>query len=314
MMEKILTTKPSDFDEVWSAWLNEVKDVKNEIEIVSINEASFGKIIKFYFMSIAKTKIYAILYYVNNTNDNLVRPLIAYYHGHNSYIEEDFNIASCMDLVNAGCSVVAMDMRFQNGLVRDLNEYRYKEYPSFCYNIDNINESYQKRILLDAIKLIDLISDENIFKELSHAPLVTSGPSQGGGLSLLVSAFCHVDLVLADIPSDCALKNRILGRFGKYTVLDDFIRDHEELKDIILHNQDYFDIINMADKIKAEVVASIGLADDVCPGDFFKVAYNLMNTKKYLYEYPGFGHGGFDKLHLPVKIKHLYELYPYIKK
>ena len=304
----VSTIKPVDFDARWAKWLKEVHDVKNHVEIVDVEERldGFGKIIRFYYDSVQNGKIYAKLYLRWEAN----RPIVAYYHGHMSYIEDPNNDWHCMNLVAAGFNVCAIDMRFQNGKTIDTTNYRYTNYPSACFNIDDLETCYNKVLDLDALKLLDIIKDPNIFKDingtpLANMPLIVAGPSQGGGLSLMVAAMTDYDVLvsLSDVPSDCAIKDRIINREGKYTVIDDFLKDHPELKEVVMRNQDYFDVINMADKIKASVISSVGSIDNICPPKYFMKAYELIKSEKHLDIYDGHGHGGFEEIHLPKKIE-----------
>ena len=301
---KILTKKPIDFDERWTKWIEEVHNVPNHIEIDHIEEEGFGKKVFFYYDSVVDTKIFAIAYIRNDVFD---KPVIAYYHGHMGYIEHEWQVWHCMNLVAAGYNVVAIDMRFQGTRVEDKNEYRYKDFPSACYNIDDLETCYNKRLDQDALKIIDIISDNQIFPGLSKNGIVVAGPSQGGGLSMMVAAMSSYPILcsLSDLPSDCAIKDRILNRFGKYGVIKDFIEKHPELEQVVLNNQDYFDVVNMSDKIKCPIITSIGTIDDVCPPKYFYQAYKKIKSYKELYPYEGYKHGGFEELHLPKKIEFL---------
>lgn len=296
-----LTTKPDDFNERWAKWLKEVKDVKNHIEIVEEKEEGYGKKISFYYDSVANTKIFAILYLRLDSD----KPTIIYYHGHNSYIEQDFNVWHATNLLEAGFSVCAIDMRFQGSRVRDENPYRFKEYPSVCYNIDDLETCYSKRLDQDALKIVDIISDSTLFPNLKNRKIMLAGPSQGGGLSMMVAAITphKIQAVLSDVPSDCCIKNRIENQEGKYGVIKDFLKDHQDLHDIVMHNQDYFDCVNMADLIKCPIMFSIGTLDQICPPRYFMLAYDKIKAPKVLIPYEGYGHGGFEELHLPKKIK-----------
>ena len=303
----VLTKKPKDFDTRWARWLKEVHDVKNNVEIVDedVRLDGFGKIISFYYDSVQNAKIYAKLYLRWEPN----RPVVAYYHGHMSFIDDKDNDWHCMNLVAGGFNVVAIDMRFQNGKAIDPTPYRFMDYPSACFNIDDLETCYNKVLDQDALKILDIIKDPTIFKDingtpLGDMPLIVAGPSQGGGLSLMVSAMSDYDIALSlsDVPSDCAIKDRIKNREGKYTVIDDFLADHKELSDVVMANQDYFDVINMASRIKAKVIASFGTVDETCPPKYFYQAYKQITSEKELYAYVGFGHGGFEELHLPRKI------------
>ena len=298
---EILTKKPTDFKSKWASWLKEVHNVKNNIEIVSTTKTDYGKLIEFYFDSVKNTKIFAKLY----LQEKPILPVVAYYHGHGSDLDDEWNNWHAMNLVNAGFSVCSIDMRFQKGKVIDNNEYKYTDYPSICYNITDLENSYNKRLDQDALKILDIITDYKLFPELKGLDLMVAGPSQGGGLSLMVSAMSDKDILcsLSDVPSDCAIKDRILGEYGKYTEITKFLKDHPELKELVLNNQDYFDVVNMAEYIKCPVITSVGGKDDACPARFFYQAYKKIPSQKELYVYDEYGHGGFEELHLPLKIE-----------
>ena len=297
---EILTKKPTDFDVKWAQWLKEVHDIKNHIDIVKETKQSYGKLIEFYYDSVKNTKIFAKLY----LQDKLDLPVVAYYHGHGSDLDDEWNNWHAMNLVNAGFSVCSIDMRFQKGKVIDNNEYHFLEYESICYNIDDLENSYLKRLDQDALKLIDILSCKDCFKELNDLDIIVAGPSQGGGLSLMVASLSDKDILcsLSDVPSDCALRDRVLGEYGKYSIINKLINEHSDIKDKVLNNLDYFDVINMADKIKCPVITSVGGIDNVCPPRFFYQAYKKIKAEKELYVYPEFGHGGFEEKHLPKKI------------
>lgn len=302
-LTKILTVKPLDFDQKWNEWLKEIKDVKNHIEIVNEETTGYGKRISFYYDSVANTKIFAIMYLRLDSD----KPTVIYYHGHNSYIEDPNNVWHAVNLLDAGYSVCAIDMRFQGDRVKDNNEYRYTNHPSVCYNIDDIDTCYSKRLDQDALKIIDIISDGNIFPNIKNRGIMLAGPSQGGGLSIMAAALTphKILAVVSDVPSDCAIKDRILNREGKYGVILDFIQKHPNLKEKVLNNQDYFDCINMADKIKCPILFSVGTNDTICPPKYFYHAYEKITSEKELIKYEGYGHGGFEEIHLPKKITFL---------
>ena len=190
----------------------------------------------------------------------------------------------------------------------DNNHYKYMDYPSACFNIDDLEHCYNKYLDQDALKLIDIIKDPSIFKDINGTPLasqklIVAGPSQGGGLSLMVAAMCGcADVSLSDVPSDCAIKDRIINKEGKYGVIKDFLKEHADLEEVVMKNQDYFDVINMADRITIPVICSIGAKDTICPPKYFYQAFKQFKGEKVLDVYEDCGHGGFEEIHLPKKI------------
>lgn len=54
----------------------------------------------------------------------------------------------------------------------------------------------------------------------------------------------------------------------------------------------YIDLVNIAKRIKGEVLCGIGLLDNICPPSTVFAAYNNMTCKKTIKVYPDFKHEG----------------------
>lgn len=300
---QVRKNKPHDFDEVWEKWLNETKAIPNSIEVVKTEETEFGCIIDFYFNSINDVKVFTRLYRNELSIENN-RPLIVLFHGSGSNSYSDHNIWHSMNWVNQGYSVVMMDARNQGGSTIDINDYEFNDRHYLCNGCLDKETHYDKRLYLDACKLLYVTRDSSLelFKDYANKPVVAAGPSQGGELTLVVSSLTDIPaLAVCDIPSGCALIERIENRNGKYTALSEIIDEYPEYKDKIYKACGYFDIINMSHKINCPVLASIGTVDDVCPAEFFYEAYLNIPNPKEIFVYEGYGHGGFEELHLPIK-------------
>ena len=118
--------------------------------------------------------------------------------------------------------VVAIDMRFQ-GRVIDPNHYQFDTYLSMLqyYRFENC---YTKRLFQDALKVIDIIKDPFCFKETADSGIVVWDLLREGFILMAASmADTPIFGCVVDVPSDCALKDRILGRYGKYGVIMDLI-------------------------------------------------------------------------------------------
>lgn len=300
MVEKIKidTLRPDDFDEFWARQRKRVHDVKNKVEIESIQDKDFGKEIHFYFYSVDGAKLYAKLFI--NSKEN--KPLFVYYHGHNSNLGDTWVHAHIMNLVNAGFSCVAIDMRHQSVRVEDPVKYDILDYTSTCYNILDVEHSYMLYVDLDALKIIDIVKDKNIFSEVADKDIYVAGHSQGGGLAILAAAQDNrVKCALADIPSEIAIRNRIKGCHGKYTTVNEYIKDHPENENKVYNTVDYLDVVNMYDTINCPIIFGLGDIDEVCPTRFTLNLTEKIKSKVEVDIYHG-GHGGFEDLHLPVKI------------
>lgn len=300
---QVIRNKPVDFDSTWERWLNEAKEIPAEVEVVKIEETQFGRIIDFYYNSINDVRVFARLYHNDDSVKNN-RPLITLFHGAGSNVYEDHNIWHSMNWVNVGYSVVMMDARDQGGKTIDNNDYQFKDRPYLCHGCLDKETHYNKMLYLDACKLLYLTRDESveIFAPFINSKIIAAGPSQGGELTLAVCSLTTIpDIAIPDIPSGCALIERIENKNGKYTVLANLIEDYPEYKDKIYEVCGYFDLINMTDKITCPILSSIGTVDDVCPGPYYYEAYLNIKSPKEIFLYEGYGHGGFELIHLPIK-------------
>ncbi len=311
MLEKFYETKveknlPVDLEQKWEKWLEELNQVPNEVEIIKEDLTDFGKIVDFTFLSIYHTKIYSRLY-LNKTKNNY--PLIVYFHGSMSNMENPWVKEDVMIWVKEGFSVVLFDARNQGGHTTDLNVFSYPDSYYINQGIDTLETNYCRRLYLDGVKLLNICHDEKIFSFLAKKEIVVVGGSQGGEVSLAVACLSSIPfLCMPDIPSGCAIKERILKREGKYgSVLELKEKDPELNIDQIILNMGYFDLINLVDKIKCPVFASVGEIDNVCPGAYFYKAFQKIKTPKEMYIYGGYGHGGYNFLHHPKKLKYLKE-------
>lgn len=317
MIEKFLKTKieencPTDLKQKWNNWFLQLETVDDKVEIVKTEDTSFGKIIDFYFEGIYNTRIYSRLYYVNNSIKNNY-PLIIYFHGSLSPMCKEWTHNDCLKWAEDGFSVVTFDARNQGGNTNDTNLFSFKDEYYINQGIDDLETNYCLRLYLDGVKLIQIIKNESIqlFKNFRNVPLISLGASQGGEMALVVTALTNdISLCVPDIPSGCALKERIINHNGKYNAVNDLKEKYPEL-DInkIYENLGYFDIVNFAHWIKCPVFSAVGFKDDVCPPEFFYQAYKKIKEPKLLYIYDDFGHGGFDDIHRPKKINYIKEYF-----
>lgn len=313
MIEEFIKTKiekncPEDLNNKWNKWLEEVKQVKNKVTILSSENTNYGKKIDFSFDSVNNTKIYTRLYYSTESVSKKM-PLIVFFHGSLSPMDKEWTKDDCLGWVKENFSVVIFDARNQGGHTIDNNELTYNNEYYINQGIDNLETNYCKRLYLDGVKLINLIKDESIevFSDFHSVPLIALGGSQGGEMALAVTSLTNdIALCIPDIPSGCALKERVIYHNGKYDAINDLKSKYPEIDlNRIYCDLGYFDLVNLVDKINCPVFSAVGFDDDVCPPKYFYKAYEKIKTSKLLYIYGGFGHGGFDHLHRPLKLKYI---------
>ena len=273
----------------------------------------YGKEINFYFDSVFNTKIYSRLY-LSNTSIKNNRPLIIFFHGAMSPMDMEWTKYDSLKWVKEeGFSVVEFDARNQQGHTIDDNDFSFKGEYYLNHGILDLETNYCKRLYLDGVKLINLIKDRNmkLFQYFHDVPLIALGGSQGGEMALAVAALTNeINLCTPDIPSACAIKEWIIYKNGKYNAVNELKEKYPELDlEPIFKDFGYFDLINLVHKIKCPVFTCVGIEDNICPPQYFYKAYEKINTPKTLYIYDKFGHGGFDHLHRPKKIKFIKEYF-----
>lgn len=303
MMEKyqkpITISMQSDFYERWHKWVQEVEALPKDVSDVIITNKPYGYTKEFYFEGVANTKVFGCLFF-NNTSQ-AKKELIVLYHGLGAVIATEGYQEIAQAWVDAGYSVLGMDSRIQGGKTIDPNQYEYSEYGLTAFNVHDPELYYSKRLFQDALQLLDITDS---LPEVKGRPIYVTGGSKGGELSLLASSRSRrVSLCLCDIPSGCYLEGRIKGAHGAYVGLKKLITDHPELESQVLKTVSYFDLVNFTREIACPVLASVGSLDDNCPPDFFYQAYRQIHTPKIFIEYAGYGHGGYDKEHMPKKIE-----------
>jgi len=291
--------KEGDYYEKWNKWVEEIKGFPKSIKLISTDYTNYGYIKDFYYIGANNVQVYASLFFNNTIKAR--EPLVVLYHGLGAVIDSEGFQHIANAWVNAGYSVLGMDSRLQGGKTIDNESYEFQEYGLMALNILDEDKYYSKYLFQDALKLIDVVND---LAEVRNRPIVVTGGSKGGELSLMAAAKSkRVSLCICDIPSGCFLKGRVKGAYGNYASVKNLINDRSEIEDKVYKTLSYFDIIHLADEIKVPVLASVGSLDKVCPPKFFDYAFDRIDSPKEYVEYKDYGHGGYDNIHMPKKIE-----------
>ncbi|HON64200.1 MAG TPA: acetylxylan esterase [Bacilli bacterium] len=293
----ITISRQSDFFEKWDAWQAEVKALSKGIELIAVTNTAYGYTKEFYFAGVADTKVYGCLFF--NQTKTAKKESVVLYHGLGAVVATEGYQQIAKYWLDEGYSVLGMDSRLQGGKTIDPNQYQFREYGLTAFNILDPENYYSKRLFQDALQLLEITVS---LPEIENFPLYVTGGSKGGELSLLASSLSDkVKLCLCDIPSGCYLEGRIKGSHGAYRELNKFIADHPELAEQVYKTVSYFDLVNFSFQISCPVLASVGSEDTNCPPDFFYQAYRQIPAPKVFINYEGYGHGGYDPIHMPKK-------------
>ncbi len=171
----------------------------------------------------------------------------------------------------------------------------------YCLGLLDKNSYYFFHTITDALRAIKLARQT---EQIDNNKIAVEGSSQGGGVALILAGIdSSISLCMADVPSSCWWENRVYNNAGACYNIANFIREHPEKLDSVMKTLSYFDNINHAKNIKSPVLVSCGLEDKVCPPECIYAAYNKIESKKEIINYPFAGHEGGRFLHTEKKLK-----------
>ncbi|WP_018625914.1 acetylxylan esterase [Niabella aurantiaca] len=151
-------------------------------------------------------------------------------------------------------------------------------------HLNTPDEAYYRGGYADVIRMIDyVVSRPDI--DSSHIAMVSS--SQGGGIALAVAALDHrIKAVVAHVPFLCNFRMAAAMPSLVKALLD---RSHNN-NERSLATLDYFDPLQLADRIQIPVLMSAGGEDKTCPMATIQSVYDRIRSRKELKIYPGLKH------------------------
>jgi len=143
---------------------------------------------------------------------------------------------------------------------------------------------------MDCVRAVDFLCSR---PEVDASRIIVEGQSQGGALSFATAALNadRIRLCVPGVPflSDFPHYFKVATWPGNEFVT--YIAEHPETNwETVYRTLSYFDIKNLAPKIKAPVFMLCGLMDDVCPPHINFAAYNNLKCPKAFVAYPYSGH------------------------
>ncbi|HMB00485.1 MAG TPA: acetylxylan esterase [Spirochaetota bacterium] len=292
-------TRHPDWEEFWHKNIQQLRagDPETEKEFYDYPLRSV-KVFKIKFRAHDNARLCA-WYLIPAFTSGKQHPCIIHFHGAggNKGIPADY-----LKWTDLGFAVIALDIREQGGESGSAAAAARGRFDNpYCRGILDKEESYIKDIYLDAVGTIDLAMT---FPEIDPDYIVLEGGSQGGGLCLAGAALHQsVRYIMADVPSMCHLEARVKGFNGVLAGVSKYLAQRPADFKQVRETLSYFDIINMAAKIKADILASVGLRDDICPAAMFFAAYNRIKTSKEVKIYYFNGHEGGGKYHEDLKLR-----------
>ncbi len=297
-------TKQADFAAFWQQTLWELATIPLNIKREKQEYPSrYFTIEEISYDSLYQEKIVGWYIYPTKRTDPM--PCVIEYLGYMVNRGEPFQYFQWAQL---DVAVLVFDVRGQGGATADQAPYPA---PTMNFPIGKgllqKENGYQRRIYCDSVRAIEVAKQ---LPEIDSSKLILSGASQGGALSLAAAALSNekIAMVMADVPSNCDIENRIAAETGSYQEIAHFLRKYPDLEAEILKNQSYFDLKNFAAQILAPVYASVGGKDPICPAHNFFALYNRLPGEKYLSFYPYNYHDGGGNAHCRKKLQLLQKI------
>ena len=212
-----------------------------------------------------------------------------------------------MHWVMAGMAVLAVDCRAQGGVTGNRAHYTDSGMVSNVTTLGILDpyEYYYRAVYMDCVRAVDFAEGR---PEVDPGRIAVRGTSQGGALGMAV---CALDgrpgFGIVNVPSNSDMETRIAGRHGSFSAAADFLMRYPDQTDRVLETLSYFDTMNMADRIRCPIFASVALGDEVCPAKCYYASYNRITAPKEITVYPFNGHDGAGDVHMERELRYLRE-------
>lgn len=288
--------EPADFDAFWQRSLAETRQHRlaaNFVQLddplyrlVDVFDASFagwgGETVKAWLITPAKTtqRLPCIVQYLG-------------YGGGRSLPIDHVATAA------AGVAIFVMDTRGQGsgwspGETPDVHGGG-PQHPGFMTRgVLSPDEYYYRRVFVDAVRALEAAATH---PAVDPQRIAVSGGSQGGGIAIAAAALAtqHVKLLAADVPFLCHFRRatQITDKLP-YGEIAAYLKCHRDRVEQVFATLAYFDGANMALRVRAPALFSVGLMDLVCPPSTIFAAYNRLSGEKEMrvYEYNEHEGGG----------------------
>jgi cephalosporin-C deacetylase-like acetyl esterase len=145
---------------------------------------------------------------------------------------------------------------------------------------------YLRGILLRLLRAIDTLAAQ---PEWDGRRLVALGRSQGGGQAIAAGALdSRVTYVSAEIPTFCDHTGIVIGRINGWPRL--IPNETEQPNPKVVEAVRYYDAVNFAPRIRAQVFFTVGFIDHICPPTGVYAAYNQLRGQKQIWHHVDTGH------------------------
>ncbi len=281
-------TKQPDFDEFWSSSLKELSNIPLQYTLTPFDFPVKGvKIFTINFTGFNNANIQG--YFAVPDKDGQY-PGLMLFHGYNW--AADGNIGDIVNWALKGYATFQMLTRGQQGLSSDnVVSSTGSTVGWMTQGILDPMEYYYRAVYLDAVRAVEILAALDYVDENR---IGIHGGSQGGALTLAAASLSDIPVVaVADYPFLSNFERAIdITPRNPYNELNEYFRRNTapEIEVQAKKTLSYFDIMNLAPRIKCHTWVSSGLVDDITPPSTIFAAYNHMVCSKEISVQRYFGH------------------------
>ena len=288
-----INPRPDDFDAFWDRALAEVHAIDPKVEIVpSSFSVPFAECYDLYFTGVGGARIHA--QYLKPVGAKEPHPAVLQFHG---YSMDAGDWSDKLAYAAMGYTVAAMDCRGQGGLSEDKGGVRGNTLQGHIIRgLDEGPESLLYRsIFLDTVQLASIVMS---MPDVDESRVGAFGFSQGGGLTLACAGLVPELKKAAPVYPFLSDYQRVWEMDLAKDAYDDIRLYFRRFDPMHLREREvfttlgYIDVAQLAPRIRAEVLMSTGLMDEICPPSTQFAAYNKITYPKRMNLYPDFGHEG----------------------
>ncbi|GAA5196360.1 cephalosporin-C deacetylase [Rugosimonospora acidiphila] len=287
--------EPADFDEFWSATLNEAREAQWPAEFTPYDAGlSTVDVYDVTFPGFAGQPVRGWFLLPRHTTGRL--PCVVEYIGYGGGrgLPHDWLVWSA-----AGYAHLVMDTRGQGsngwlaGDTPDPDPVGPPQTPGFMTRgIGDPRHYYYRRVFTDAVRAVDAA---RAHPRVDPDRVVVAGGSQGGGITLAVAGLVDgLAAAMPDVPFLCHYRRatEITDAFP-YGEIVSYLKTHRDDLDRVFATLRYFDGVNFAARANAPTRFSVALMDSVCPPSTVFAAYNhYAGAEKDIAVWPYNGHEG----------------------
>jgi len=278
--------KPADFDAFWTKQLQQLAEVPMQVSRTEIDRSPVWKCEDVEITSIADIPVKGYLVTPLRSAPKSL-PAIIYFHG--------AGFKSSTKQTRFGGRAIVFDVNAHgvpNGMsdeyYRNLNRGGAPADRNIRIGKDDPEKNYFKNMFLRTVRALDFIKS---LPEWDGKTLIVFGRSQGGAQSLAAAALVpEVTLCVANVPALTDHGGVMVKRKPGWP------QYNTRRQKKVAQTADYIDVINLAGRIKCEVIMSVGMIDPICPPIGVYLTYkSIPHNNKKITLFPRLGHNAPPK-------------------